>query len=98
MRSQLPYSGDTGITRSFEPVARKTPPAVNDATAVKVVPWLITSTVKSQDPSMGDAKRAWASGNSVCAEAVEFVAGSISARNERAPTRLSALRLMIVNF
>ena len=59
VRFQLPYSGETGpgeLKWSFEPVARNTPPAVNDATAVKDARRsLMRVTANIQDPSIGAA-------------------------------------------
>ena len=53
VRFQIPVNVETGLTRSSEPVPKKTPPAENEARAVKETG--PASILKIHDPSIGDA-------------------------------------------
>src|SRR3954468_17860446 len=80
-----------GGVRSIEPVAKATPPAVNDWKAVNLTPWLILSTVTSQVPSMDSLLSALDSRDSNCAKTGEFVTDSMPAIMTAAPARFSVL-------
>jgi hypothetical protein len=96
VRFQLPVNVETGLTRSREPVPKKTPPAENEARAVKETG--PPSIEKIQDPSIGAAMPPVFSCKSVCAMAFEFRIGTARARMVKVLNRLTALRWKAVTF
>src|ERR1700720_4636033 len=93
MRSQTPWSSETGAIRSFVPVPSQTPPAANDTRAVKeLLPAGPPSgggvRKKIQDPSTGAA--------TPCAIAVGIVPPRLKARTAIAARNTFRLRFICI--
>jgi hypothetical protein len=96
VRFQFPVNVETGLTLSSEPVPKKTPPAENEAKAVKETG--LASTEKIHDPSIGNVMPPAFSCTSACAMAVEFRIGTARPRMVKVLNRLTVLCLIAVMF
>ncbi len=93
---QLPYRGEIGGggVRSIVPVAKVTPPAVNDCKAEKLMPSFTRSIVKIQVPSIGADNPEPSS--SVLA--IELIPPMPTENRAKASTSFVALRFMLLPF
>src|SRR5260370_15429995 len=90
MRLQLPYRGEMGGggVRSIVPVAKVTPPAVNDCKAEKLMPSFTRFIVRIHVPSIGDSS----------ALAIELIPPMPTANRAKASTSFVAPCFMLFPF